>query len=160
MIGKVTLVGAGPGDPGLLTVKGREALLEAQVVVYDRLVSPAVLSLMPENAEKINVGKEASHHLVPQEQINCLLLNKALEGKRVVRLKGGDPFLFGRGGEELELLTEHGVSFEEVPGITSAIAVPAYGGIPVTHRELHRPSISSPATPGRESRWKSTLKPW
>ena len=136
MIGKVTLVGAGPGDPGLLTVKGREALLEAQVVVYDRLVSPAVLSLMPENAEKINVGKEASHHLVPQEQINCLLLNKALEGKRVVRLKGGDPFLSGRGGEELELLTEHGVSFEEVPGITSAIAVPAYGGIPVTHREF------------------------
>ena len=136
MIGKVTLVGAGPGDPGLLTVKGREALLEAQVVVYDRLVSPAVLSLMPENAEKINVGKEASHHLVPQEQINRLLLNKALEGKRVVRLKGGDPFLFGRGGEELELLTEHGVSFEEVPGITSAIAVPAYGGIPVTHREF------------------------
>lgn len=119
MIGKVTLVGAGPGDPGLLTVKGREALLEAQVVVYDRLVSPAILSLMPENAEKINVGKEASHHLVPQEQINRLLLNKALEGKRVVRLKGGDPFLFGRGGEELELLTEHGVSFEEVPGITS-----------------------------------------
>ena len=101
MIGKVTLVGAGPGDPGLLTVKGREALLEAQVVVYDRLVSPAVLSLMPENAEKINVGKEASHHLVPQEQINRLLLNKALEGKRVVRLKGVDQFLFGRGGEEL-----------------------------------------------------------
>ena len=136
MYGKVTLVGAGPGDPGLLTVKGREALLKAQVVVYDRLVSPAILALMPEGAEQINVGKEASRHPVPQDQINRILLEKALEGKNVVRLKGGDPFLFGRGGEELELLKEHGVPFEEVPGITSAIAVPAYGGIPVTHRDF------------------------
>ena len=136
MYGKVTLVGAGPGDPGLLTVKGREALLAAQVVVYDRLVSPAILALMPEEAEQINVGKEASRHPVPQDQINRILLEKALEGKNVVRLKGGDPFLFGRGGEELELLREHGVPFEEVPGITSAIAVPAYGGIPVTHRDF------------------------
>ena len=136
MYGKVTLVGAGPGDPGLLTVKGREALLRAQVVVYDRLVSPAILALMPEEAEQINVGKEASRHPVPQDQINRILLEKALEGKNVVRLKGGDPFLFGRGGEELELLKEHGVPFEEVPGITSAIAVPAYGGIPVTHRDF------------------------
>ena len=136
MYGKVTLVGAGPGDPGLLTVKGREALLRAQVVVYDRLVSPAILALMPEDAEQINVGKEASRHPVPQDQINRILLEKALEGKNVVRLKGGDPFLFGRGGEELELLKEHGVPFEEVPGITSAIAVPAYGGIPVTHRDF------------------------
>ena len=129
MKGMVTLVGAGPGDPGLLTLKGREALERAQVVVYDRLVSPAILALMPPGAEQINVGKEASRHPVPQEEINRILLDKALEGKRVVRLKGGDPFLFGRGGEELELLVRHAVPFEEVPGIPSAIAVPAYGGI-------------------------------
>lgn len=135
MNGFVTLVGAGPGDPGLLTLKGRQALEKAQVVVYDRLVSPAILDMIPENAEKIDVGKEASHHKVPQERINQILLEKALEGKRVVRLKGGDPFLFGRGGEELELLQEHQVPFAEIPGITSAIAAPAYGGIPVTHRD-------------------------
>ena len=134
-MGQVILVGAGPGDPGLLTLKGRQAIESAEVVVFDRLVSQAILNLIPENAEKINVGKESAHHLVPQEGINQILLDKALEGKRVVRLKGGDPFLFGRGGEELELLAEHGIPFQEVPGITSAIAVPAYGGIPVTHRD-------------------------
>ncbi|MEG0824203.1 MAG: uroporphyrinogen-III C-methyltransferase [Oscillospiraceae bacterium] len=135
MMGTVILVGAGPGDPGLLTVKGREAILQAEVVVYDRLVSEGVLALIPPSAEAIDVGKQAANHKVPQEGINTLLLEKALEGKRVVRLKGGDPFLFGRGGEELELLEEHGVPFQEVPGVTSAIAVPAYGGIPVTHRD-------------------------
>lgn len=135
MDGFVTLVGAGPGDPGLMTLKGLQALESAQVVVYDRLVSPEILERIPAEAERIDVGKEASHHKIPQEQINRILLEKALEGKRVVRLKGGDPFLFGRGGEELELLRENGVPFAEVPGISSAIAVPAYGGIPVTHRD-------------------------
>ena len=136
MPGKVTLVGAGPGDPGLLTRKGLEALQKAEVVVYDRLVSPAILAMMPEKAEHIDVGKQASRHPVPQDQINQILLDKAVEGKNVVRLKGGDPFLFGRGGEELELLARHRIPFEEVPGITSAIAAPAYGGIPVTHRDF------------------------
>ncbi|MGI6028107.1 MAG: uroporphyrinogen-III C-methyltransferase [Candidatus Heteroscillospira sp.] len=135
MSGKVILVGAGPGDAGLITVKGLRALQEAQVVVYDRLVGAEVLAMMPENAEKIDVGKETSHHKVPQDQINQILLDKALEGKRVVRLKGGDPFVFGRGGEELELLCRHNVPFEVVPGVTSAIAASAYGGIPVTHRD-------------------------
>ena len=133
--GNVILVGAGPGDPGLLTQKGREALEHAQVVVYDRLVGPEILALIPENAEKIDVGKQASRHIVPQAQINRILLENALAGKRVVRLKGGDPFLFGRGGEKLELLAQNGVPFQVVPGVTSALAVPAYAGIPVTHRD-------------------------
>lgn len=134
-VGSVILVGAGPGDPGLLTRKGLEAIRQAEVVVFDRLVGPDILSLMPESAEKIDVGKQASNHPVPQYRINQILLEKAREGKRVVRLKGGDPFLFGRGGEELELLKENGISFEEVPGVTSALSVPAYAGIPVTHRD-------------------------
>ena len=123
--GQVILVGAGPGDPGLLTIKGRHAIETAEVVVYDRLVSREILDLIPEQAERINVGKEAAHHMVPQEQINRILLEKALSGKRVVRLKGGDPFLFGRGGEELELLAQHGVPFQEIPGITSTSNPPS-----------------------------------
>ena len=134
--GFVSLVGAGPGDRGLLTIKGKERIEAAEVVIYDRLVSPEVMSLVPQNAVKINVGKKMSHHPVPQEEINKIILENAQAGKRVVRLKGGDSFLFGRGAEELELLIENEVPYEVVPGITSAIAVPTYAGIPVTHRNL------------------------
>lgn len=134
--GKVWLVGAGPSDPGLFTLKGKAVLEQAQVVVYDALVGAGVLAMIPKTAEKIYVGKRAGNHAMPQEKINELLLKKAKEGRRVVRLKGGDPFLFGRGGEELLLLRAHGIAYEVVPGISSALAVPAYGGIPVTHREF------------------------
>ena len=133
--GKVWLVGAGPSDPGLFTLKGMEVLQQAETVVYDALVGQEILELIPEEAELINVGKRSSHHTMKQENINELLLEKAKEGKRVVRLKGGDPFLFGRGGEELELLVKEGIPYEIVPGVTSALSVPAYQGIPVTHRD-------------------------
>ena len=133
--GKVWLVGAGPGDRGLFTLKGKQVLEEADVVVYDSLVGDGVLAMVPETAEKINVGKRASHHTMVQEDINRVLLSEAQKGKKVVRLKGGDPFLFGRGGEELELLCEYGIPYEIIPGIPSAISVPAYNGIPVTHRD-------------------------
>ncbi len=133
--GKVWLVGAGPSDPGLFTLKGRQVLADAEVVVYDALVGASILSMIPDTAEAINVGKRSSRHTMRQEQISELLAEKAKEGKRVVRLKGGDPFLFGRGGEELEVLVREQIPYEVVPGVTSAIAVPAYQGIPVTHRD-------------------------
>ncbi len=135
-IGKVYLVGAGPGDPGLLTIKAWELIKRAEVIVYDRLVGDKIVSQRPHSAEIIYVGKESSRHALPQEEINRLLVAKAREGKMVVRLKGGDPFLFGRGGEEAEYLKRKGVEFEIVPGVTSAIAAPAYAGIPVTHRDF------------------------
>lgn len=135
-VGKVWLVGAGPGDPGLFTLKGKEVLSRADVVVYDALVGSGVLTMIPKDAELINVGKRSSNHLAPQETINRILVEEAKKGKRVVRLKGGDPFLFGRGGEEMELLKLEKIPCEVVPGVTSAIAVPAYNGIPVTHRDF------------------------
>lgn len=134
--GKVWLVGAGPGDAGLLTLKGKDVLEKADVVIYDALVGPGVLSMIPEGAETINVGKRASHHIMKQDDINRVLADEAKKGKRVVRLKGGDPFLFGRGGEELELLSRENIEYEVVPGITAAVSVPAYNGIPVTHRDF------------------------
>ena len=133
--GFVYLVGAGPGDPGLFTLKGKKIMETADVIIYDRLVSKRILAFANENAEFIYVGKASSRHTLSQDEINELLVKKAGEGKRVVRLKGGDPFVFGRGGEEALYVREHGFDFEIVPGISSAIAVPAYAGIPVTHRE-------------------------
>ena len=133
--GKVWLVGAGPGDAGLFTLKGKEVLNQADVVVYDSLVGQGIMTMIPSRAKKINVGKRASNHTMPQEQINEVLLKEAKKGQKVVRLKGGDPFLFGRGGEELELLEEEQIPYEIVPGVTSPISVPAYNGIPVTHRD-------------------------
>lgn len=136
MQGKVWLVGAGPYDTGLFTLKGKAVLEMAQVVVYDHLVGQGILAMIPREAKAINVGKISGDHPVPQKEINQILVEEALSGKRVVRLKGGDPFLFGRGGEELEELCKNGISFEIVPGVTSAISVPAYNGIPVTHRDF------------------------
>lgn len=133
--GKVYLVGAGPGDPKLLTLRAAELLAKADVVIYDRLVGQSILKLAPKTARKIYVGKRSGKHEVPQDKINELLVSAAHEGKVIVRLKGGDPFLFGRGGEEAEILVENKIDFEMVPGITSAIATPEYAGIPLTHRD-------------------------
>jgi uroporphyrinogen III methyltransferase/synthase len=132
-VGTVALVGAGPGDPGLMTVRGLDLLRRAQVVVYDRLVDPRLLDEAP-RARRIFAGKASGNHALPQERINALLILHARRGGRVVRLKGGDPFVFGRGGEEAEALARARIPFEVVPGVSSAVAVPAYAGIPVTHR--------------------------
>ena len=135
-LGTVYLVGAGPGDPGLLTVRGRDLLRRAHVVVYDRLMNPRLLDEAPRTALRLCAGKRSGGHGMPQDEINVLLITHARLGRRVVRLKGGDPFVFGRGGEEAEALAEAGIPFEVVPGVSSAVAVPAYAGIPLTHRRL------------------------
>lgn len=157
---KVYLIGAGPGDPGLLTIKGKEILEKADVIVYDFLANDAFLAYAKEGAEIIYVGKKGNNHTLPQDGINALIIQKAKEGKVVARLKGGDPYMFGRGGEEAEELLDAGVPFEEVPGITSAIAGPAYAGIPLTHRS-YASSVSfitgheNPDKPESAHNWKA-----
>jgi uroporphyrin-III C-methyltransferase len=135
-VGKVYFVGAGPGDPKLITLKGVEAISLADVIIYDRLVSPELLKHAQDNVEQIYCGKLPDYHIVPQQQINQIIVDHALLGKTVVRLKGGDPGIFGRVGEEAEYCVQNGIPFEMVPGITSGIAAPLYAGIPLTHRDL------------------------
>jgi len=159
MTGRAYLVGAGPGDPELLTLKGLRALQEADVVIYDRLANPRLLEFARPQAERIYVGKEAQRHAMTQEEINALLVERVQQGSLVCRLKGGDPFVFGRGGEEAEALTAAGLRWEYVPGVTSAISVPGYAGIPVTHRGLCSTfavvtAHEDPTKPESTIRWK------
>ncbi len=156
-VGKVYLVGAGPGDPGLLTVRGLELLRRAQVIIYDQLVNPVLLEQTSADAIRIFVGKQAGCHCIAQEEINRIIIDYARLGHEVVRLKGGDPFVFGRGGEEAEALAEVEIPFEVVPGISSAVAVPAYAGIPVTHRKF---ASSFAVVTGHETRKARRLVDW
>ncbi|MCP8968670.1 uroporphyrinogen-III C-methyltransferase [Ectobacillus ponti] len=161
-MGKVYIVGAGPGDPELITVKGLRCIQQADVILYDRLVNKELLAHAKPDAELIYCGKLPNYHIMQQETINACLVKHARQGKTVTRLKGGDPFVFGRGAEEAEALHRHGVSFEVVPGITAGIAAPAYAGIPVTHRDAgasfaivtgHRREGSE-----EETKWESLAK--
>jgi uroporphyrin-III C-methyltransferase len=156
-IGKVYLVGAGPGDPGLLTVRGLELLRKASVVVYDQLINPALLEETGAHTIKIFVGKKAGRHCIAQAEINHVLIAYARAGQQVVRLKGGDPFVFGRGGEEAEALAEADIPLEIVPGVSSAVAVPAYAGIPLTHRNY---ASSFSVVTGHEARKANSPVDW
>jgi len=157
-MGKVYLTGAGPGDIELLTVKALRVVREADVIIYDRLANPEILKEAKNGCEFVYVGKEDSHHILPQEEINEVIYQAALKYEKVVRLKGGDPFVFGRGGEEGIYLRERGIVFEFIPGITSAIAVPEYAGIPVTHRGV---TVSFRVVTGHESQNKEHSQiPW
>ena len=155
--GKVYLVGAGPGDPGLITVRGLQLLHRAQVIVYDQLVNVALLEEAQSTATRIFVGKQAGRHCIAQEEINRTLIDYARLGCEVVRLKGGDPFVFGRGGEEAEALADAEIPFEIVPGVSSAVAVPAYAGIPVTHRKF---ASSFAVVTGHEARRVKSAVDW
>jgi len=156
--GTVYLIGAGPGDPGLITLRGKELIEKADILVYDHLANPELLSYAPDTAQMIYVGKEASKHTLKQDKINLLIAESAKSGKMVIRLKGGDPFIFGRGGEEAEYLASQKVPFEIVPGVTSAIAVPAYAGIPLTHRD-YTTSVAFITGHEKPDKEKSTI-PW
>ncbi len=163
MTGHVALVGAGPGDPDLITVRGLRHIVTAEVLVYDRLGTEALVPLACSSCESVDVGKEPGRHGMTQDEINRLLIDRASEGKRVVRLKGGDPFVFGRGGEEALALTDAGICVEIVPGVSSALAAPAAAGIPVTHREIARSVtiVSGHDDPGGTAaaeRWSSLAR--
>ena len=157
-MGKVYLTGAGPGDIDLLTIKALKVIKEADVIIYDRLANPEILSYAKDGCEFIYVGKKDSHHTLPQEEINEVIYKSALKYDSVVRLKGGDPLVFGRGGEEAIYLKDRDIEFEFIPGITSAVAVPEYAGIPVTHRGI---SVSFRVVTGHESKNKDHSQiPW
>ncbi|WYL95045.1 MAG: uroporphyrinogen-III C-methyltransferase [Gloeotrichia echinulata IR180] len=156
ILGKVYLVGAGPGDPGLMTLKGKSLLECADVVIYDALVSPAILAMINPHAEQINAGKRRGRHSLLQDETTQLLIEKAHDHAIVVRLKGGDPFIFGRGGEEMAELVQAGISAEVVPGITSGIAAPAYAGIPLTHR-LYSSSVTFVTGHEASGKYKPTV---
>jgi len=156
-MGKVYLTGAGPGDIDLLTIKALRVIREADVIIYDRLANPDILSEARDGCEFVYVGKEDSHHTLPQEEINETIYRAALKYEKVVRLKGGDPLVFGRGGEEALYLKKRGVKFEFIPGVTSAIAVPEYAGIPVTHRGI---TVSFRVVTGHEAAKEKSQIPW